>query len=121
MVIEPPHGLALTHERLDQARAEKTAAAGDQNPRVHPSTAFPFSPSARIAHRRHARHTWMGPVQTGGNRIGLAGGPSAMGTNYCPGEGLIISVVSYRSGALAAACALVTPASAQFLAREGGS
>jgi hypothetical protein len=52
IVVEHAHGLALAHERLDQTRTEKAAAAGDQNaPRTHSSAA----PSLSAARRYHIR------------------------------------------------------------------
>ena len=44
IVVEHPHRLALTHQRLDQGRTDKAAAAGDQNmPWAHPCAVFAFS------------------------------------------------------------------------------
>src|SRR5262249_60502444 len=54
IIVEDPHCFALTHERLDQGRAEKAAAAGDQNaPCAHRLTFLP-SAAARIPYRPRA-------------------------------------------------------------------
>src|SRR5262249_38466190 len=47
IIVEDAHRFALTHERLDQGRAEKAAAAGDQNaPCAHRLTFPPLPPPA---------------------------------------------------------------------------
>src|SRR6516164_6948190 len=54
IVVEHAHFFALAHERLDQTRTEKAAAAGDQNaPRTHSSASPPLS-AARKYHIRSA-------------------------------------------------------------------
>src|SRR5262249_57530537 len=52
IIVKHAQFLALAHERLDQTRTEKAAAAGDQNaPRAHSSAA----PSLSAARRYHIR------------------------------------------------------------------
>src|SRR5262249_20515203 len=54
IIVEDAHRFAPTHEGLDQGRAEKAAAAGNQNaPRAHRLTFPPLPPPAY--HIRHGR------------------------------------------------------------------
>jgi len=54
IVVKHAHVFALAHERLDQTRTEKAAAAGDQNALRAHSSARPSLSAARKYHIRSA-------------------------------------------------------------------
>src|SRR5262249_23577875 len=74
----------------------------------------------QIPHRERGRKTDIRPIQTPAKCARLFPGrpPATSERSRPPREDFIISVVSYRLAAIARAYALVTPASAQLLARK---
>src|SRR5262249_54500916 len=74
----------------------------------------------QIPHRERGRKIDIRPIQTPAKCARLFPGrpPATSERSRPPREDFVMSVVSYRLAAIGLACALVTPASAQLLARK---